>query len=147
MKSLGRNWIFALIFALSPSQVLADLTALIPESTIAVIAEETSGVAAKRNLDTITLYHRTRASSQPEVVAERAVVELGAAGIISYAPNQKSAWWKEDDRLVEGKRTVGESRHWLLAECRAQCRASTGWLEPGDVAAYLAALERIGAVL
>ena len=185
---------------------------MIPESTIAVIADETSGVAAKRNLDTITLYHRTRASSQfrqaaehvlarlkaygfedaeileypadgktmfgtqksrfawnvdfaelweldgdgqrvkrhgswealplsvaqdsvsgkvkttlvdigagtadadyagkdlagrlvltssqPEVVAERAVGELGAAGIISYAPNQKSAWWKEDDRLV-----------------------------------------------
>lgn len=39
-------------------------------------------------------------SSQPESVAERAVGELGAAGIISYAPNQRSAWWKEDDRLV-----------------------------------------------
>jgi len=39
-------------------------------------------------------------SSQPEVVVERAVGELGAAGIISYAPNQKSAWWKQDDRLV-----------------------------------------------
>tara|TARA_R110002049_G_scaffold306252_3_gene504388 strand:+ start:801 stop:2831 length:2031 start_codon:yes stop_codon:yes gene_type:complete len=39
-------------------------------------------------------------SSQPEAVVERAVGELGAAGIISYAPNQKSAWWKEDDRLV-----------------------------------------------
>ena len=39
-------------------------------------------------------------SSQPEAVVERAVGELGAAGIISYAPNQRSAWWKEDDRLV-----------------------------------------------
>lgn len=39
-------------------------------------------------------------SSQPETVAERAVGELGAAGIVSYAPNQRSAWWKEDDRLV-----------------------------------------------
>jgi len=39
-------------------------------------------------------------SSQPEAVVERAVGKLGAAGIISYAPNQKSAWWKEDDRLV-----------------------------------------------
>ncbi|MDH3990796.1 MAG: DUF4910 domain-containing protein, partial [Gammaproteobacteria bacterium] len=39
-------------------------------------------------------------SSQPGSVAERAVGELGAAGIISYAPNQRSAWWKEDDRLV-----------------------------------------------
>ena len=39
-------------------------------------------------------------SSQPEAVVDRAVGELGAAGIISYAPNQRSAWWKEDDRLV-----------------------------------------------
>ena len=39
-------------------------------------------------------------SSQPGAVAGRAVGELGAAGIVSYAPNQKSAWWKEDDRLV-----------------------------------------------
>jgi hypothetical protein len=39
-------------------------------------------------------------SSQPEDVVEWAVGELGAAGIISYAPNQRSAWWKEDDRLV-----------------------------------------------
>ena len=203
-------WIFALI-AITFS-VHADLTRLIPESTIAVIAGETSGVSAKRNLDTITLYHRTRASSQfrqaaehvlgrlqeygfenakiieypadgktmfgtqksrpswnvefaelweldangkrverlgswesmplsvaqdsisgkaigslvdigpgiadsdyagktlkgklvltssqPGAVVERAVGEMGAAGIISYAPNQKTAWWKEDDRLV-----------------------------------------------
>ena len=39
-------------------------------------------------------------SSQPGTVAGRAVGELGAAGIVSYAPNQRSAWWKEDDRLV-----------------------------------------------
>jgi hypothetical protein len=39
-------------------------------------------------------------SSQPEAVVERAVGKLGAAGIVSYAPNQRSAWWKQDDRLV-----------------------------------------------
>jgi hypothetical protein len=193
----------------------ADLTDLVPEAVLKQIAEETSGEAAKRNLDTITLQHRMRASSQftaatnhvvsmltaygldevdvleypadgktmfgtqksrpvwdvrfaelwelsdvngekvrtrrlgdwssvplslaqdslsgeatttlvdigagtsdadyagkrirgklvltssqPESVAERAVGELGAAGIVSYAPNQRSAWWKEDDRLV-----------------------------------------------
>ena len=39
-------------------------------------------------------------SSQPGAVAERAVGRLGAAGIVSYAPNQRSAWWLEDDRLV-----------------------------------------------
>jgi hypothetical protein len=39
-------------------------------------------------------------SSQPGAVANQAVRERGAAGIISYAPNQRSAWWLEDDRLV-----------------------------------------------
>jgi hypothetical protein len=193
----------------------ADLTDLVPEDVLKQIAEETSGEAAKRNLDTITLQHRMRAStqfdnatahvlamlarygldevgtleypadgetmfgtqksrrvwevrsaelwelgevngetvrvkrlgdwssvplslaqdslsgeatttlvdigagrsdadyagkdvrgklvltsSQPGAVADRAVGEFGAAGIISYAPNQRSAWWLEDDRLV-----------------------------------------------
>ena len=38
--------------------------------------------------------------SQPGAVVDLAVGKYGAAGIISYAPNQRSAWWKEDDRLV-----------------------------------------------
>ncbi|NOX96052.1 MAG: DUF4910 domain-containing protein, partial [Alphaproteobacteria bacterium] len=33
-------------------------------------------------------------------VVDLAIAEHGAAGIISYAPNQRSAWWREDDRLV-----------------------------------------------
>ncbi|GAB4541578.1 MAG: hypothetical protein Tsb0010_18990 [Parvularculaceae bacterium] len=39
-------------------------------------------------------------SSQPGPVASLAVGRYGAAGIISYAPNQRTAWWKEDERLV-----------------------------------------------
>ena len=39
-------------------------------------------------------------SSQPGIVAPLAVDERGAAGIVSYAQNQKSAWWKEDETLV-----------------------------------------------
>jgi len=39
-------------------------------------------------------------SSQPEAVVDIAVGRYGAAGIVSYAPNQRSAWWKEDDRLI-----------------------------------------------
>ncbi len=207
--------VLALLVLLMTSAANADIRELIDEETLRIIAEETSGEAAKRNLDTITLQHRMRASSQfdlatqhiveqlqhygldevdvleyaadgktmfgtqksrpiwdvraaelwevrdtegkqirvrkfgdwdavpltlaqdslsadvtaalidigsgtldeeyagkdlkgklvltssqPEAVVERAVGELGAAGIISYAPNQKSAWWKEDDRLV-----------------------------------------------
>ena len=193
----------------------ADIRELVPESVLKQIAEEISGIEAKRNLDTLTLYHRMRASaqfdqatahvvqqlqrygmdeaeviefvadgetmfgtqksrfvwnvefaelweltvrngelsrqrrlgswdamplslaqdslsgevtatlvdigagtsdedyddkeiegrlvltsSQPGAIVDRAVGQLGAAGIISYAPNQKSAWWKQDDRLV-----------------------------------------------
>jgi hypothetical protein len=203
-----------LLFLVS-STAVADIRELVPEDVLKSIAEETSGEAAKRNLDTITLQHRMRASSQfdaatqhilerlehygldevgtldyaadgktmfgtqksrpvwdvrfaqlwevqdeggemrrvrklgdwdsvpltlaqdslsgdvtaslvdigngmeeadydgkdlkgklvltssqPEDVVERAVGQLGAAGIISYAPNQKSAWWRQDDRLV-----------------------------------------------
>ncbi len=207
--------VLAALLALVPLSANADIRTLIAEDVLMSIAEETSGEAAKRNLDTITLQHRMRASSQfeaatqhiveqlrgygldyvdvlefaadgetlfgtqksrpawnvrfaqlwevrdeggamhrvrkfgdwdsvpltlaqdsvsgdvttslvdigsgttdadfagknlhgklvltssqPEAVAERAVGELGAVGIISYAPNQKSAWWKQDDRLI-----------------------------------------------
>ena len=39
-------------------------------------------------------------SSQPEDIVDLAVGRYGAAGIVSYAANQRSAWWKEDERLV-----------------------------------------------
>jgi hypothetical protein len=39
-------------------------------------------------------------SSQPGEVAHLAVTERGAAGIVSWAQNQKSAWWGEDASLV-----------------------------------------------
>lgn len=210
-----RNISCILCFIFSATCVQADIRDLVPEEVLKQIAEESSGEAAKRNLDTITLQHRMRASnqfdaatshvlsmleqydldeiqrltypadgetmfgtqksrpvwavrsaelwemsasggdtrrvrrlgdwssvplslaqdslsgevsttlidigrgvsdadyagkdisgklvltsSQPGSVVEKAVGELGAAGIISYAPNQRSAWWKEDDRLV-----------------------------------------------
>ncbi len=39
-------------------------------------------------------------SSQPGAVAPLAVGRHGAAGIVSWAQNQRSAWWGEDTRLV-----------------------------------------------
>jgi aminopeptidase YwaD len=39
-------------------------------------------------------------SSQPGAVAPLAVGRFGAAGIVSYAQNQKTAWWGEDENLV-----------------------------------------------
>ena len=40
------------------------------------------------------------AAAQPGAVAAIAVAKLGAAGIVSYAQNQKTAWWGEDENLV-----------------------------------------------
>ena len=39
-------------------------------------------------------------SSQPEGAYALAVERFGAAGIISYAPNQVTGWWREDETLV-----------------------------------------------
>lgn len=39
-------------------------------------------------------------ASQPGAVASLAVEKYGAAGIVSYAQNQRSAWWKENENLV-----------------------------------------------
>ncbi|MTI41723.1 M28 family peptidase [Fulvivirga lutimaris] len=39
-------------------------------------------------------------SSQPESVVPLAIEKYGAAGIISYAQNQVTAWWKEDENLI-----------------------------------------------
>src|SRR5262249_31273611 len=38
----------------------------------------------------------------PSACHRLAVEELGAAGLVSYAPNQASAWWRDDQDLVRG---------------------------------------------
>ena len=40
------------------------------------------------------------AAAQPGAVAALAVERFGAAGIVSYAQNQVTAWWQEDENLV-----------------------------------------------
>jgi hypothetical protein len=39
-------------------------------------------------------------SAQPGPVQDLAVGKFGAAGIVSYARNQKTAWWGEDENLI-----------------------------------------------
>ena len=39
-------------------------------------------------------------SAQPEAAAGLAVHKYGAAGIVSWAQNQKQAWWGEDESLI-----------------------------------------------
>lgn len=40
------------------------------------------------------------ASAQPGAVAKLAVEKFGAAGILSYAQNQRTGWWRENENLV-----------------------------------------------
>ncbi len=40
------------------------------------------------------------AGAQADAVQNLAVAKFGAAGIVSYAANQRTAWWKLDDTLV-----------------------------------------------
>jgi aminopeptidase YwaD len=40
------------------------------------------------------------AATQPGAVQDLAVGKFGAAGIVSYAQNQKTAWWGEDENLI-----------------------------------------------
>jgi hypothetical protein len=40
------------------------------------------------------------AGAQADAVQRIAVEKLGAAGIVSYAANQRTAWWKQDETLV-----------------------------------------------
>ena len=39
-------------------------------------------------------------SAQPGVVQDLAVGKFGAAGMVSYAQNQKTAWWGENENLI-----------------------------------------------
>jgi aminopeptidase YwaD len=39
-------------------------------------------------------------SQQPEAVQRLAVDRFGAVGIVSYAQNQRTAWWGEDENLI-----------------------------------------------
>ncbi|HEV8385749.1 MAG TPA: M28 family peptidase, partial [Candidatus Acidoferrales bacterium] len=40
------------------------------------------------------------AAAQPGAVARLAVGKFGAAGIVSYAQNQRTAWWGENENLI-----------------------------------------------
>lgn len=76
---------------LSPQSTLADITRLLEAPTLLALAEESSGVEAKRNLDTITLYHRTRASSQFRSAAEHVYKSLHSYGMTDVEMLQYSA--------------------------------------------------------
>ena len=47
----------------------------------------------------------------PSACHREAVEQRGAAGLVSYASNQKSAWWRDDQDLVRWGHLDGRGRH------------------------------------
>src|SRR5882762_9538750 len=54
------------------------------------------------------------ASAQPGAIQDLAVGKFGAAGIVSYAQNQKTAWWGEDENLIRWGHLETFSEHKTL---------------------------------
>jgi hypothetical protein len=55
------------------------------------------------------------ASAQPGAVQDLAVGRFGAVGIVSYAQNQKTAWWGEDENLIRWGHLETFSEHKTFA--------------------------------
>jgi aminopeptidase YwaD len=54
-------------------------------------------------------------SASPGAVQDLAVGKFGAAGIVSYAQNQKNAWWGEDENLIRWGHLETFTEHKTLA--------------------------------
>jgi len=73
-------------------------------------------------------------SSQPEAVQELAVGQHGAAGIISWAQNQRTAWWGDDETLLRWGhlKTFSEHPTFAFMVTPARARAWQGRLRAGE---------------
>ncbi|HVS01906.1 MAG TPA: M28 family peptidase, partial [Thermoanaerobaculia bacterium] len=73
-------------------------------------------------------------SSQPGAVQALAVGRFGAAGIVSWAQNQRSAWWGEDESLVRWGHldTFLEPRTFAFMVSPAQARAWQARMAAGE---------------
>ena len=81
-------------------------------------------------------------SSQPEAVAKLAVTERGAAGIVSWAQNQRTAWWGEDESLIRwGHLSTWEDPTFAFMVTPAQARAWQARLAKGEAVRLRAKVE------
>lgn len=73
-------------------------------------------------------------SSQPGAVADLAVGRYGAVGIVSYAQNQRSAWWGENENLVRWGHltTFSETKTFGFMVSLKQARALQQRLAQGE---------------
>ena len=78
--NLSRKTLAVLLLLVSVT-TQADLRDFISADTLKQIAEETSGEAAKRNLDTVTLQHRMRSGSQFDIASQHIYDTLKGYGL------------------------------------------------------------------
>ncbi|HEX8064420.1 MAG TPA: M28 family peptidase [Allosphingosinicella sp.] len=72
-------------------------------------------------------------SGQPEAAARLAVTERGAAGIVSWAQNQKSGWWGDDESLIRwGHLSTWEDPTFAFMVSPARARAWQARLAKGE---------------
>jgi aminopeptidase YwaD len=79
--------------------------AFMPSTQLQQFAQEVSGEAAKRNLDTIALYHRTRGSEQFRQSSEFILSQLKAYGyqdveIMAFPANGKTMFGTQKSRFA-----------------------------------------------
>src|SRR5579859_7561029 len=82
----------AMPIVLAEDSESADLTADLVDVGEGTKDADYSGKNVKRKI--------VLASAQPGAVQDLAIGKFGAAGIVSYAQNQKTAWWGEDENLI-----------------------------------------------
>jgi aminopeptidase YwaD len=89
----------------------ADIRVLVAEDVLLQIAEETSGEAAKRNLDTITLQHRMRGSDQFAAATEHVLkklreYDLDEVELLTYPADGKTMFGTQKSRPVWSVRSA-----------------------------------------
>src|SRR3954453_1028681 len=81
-------------------------------------------------------------SSQPGAVAHEAVTVRGAAGIVSWAQNQKSGWWGDDQSLVRwGHLDTWDDPTWAFMVAPARAHAWQARLAKGETIRLRAKVE------
>ena len=144
---------------LSASALAAQTPApppLLPEPAVRALAAEVSGVAAKRNLQDLTLFHRMRGSRGFRAAAERVrdrareyglaeveILELPADGTIFYGTQRSRPAWDADfaelweqrqdgNTWVDGERIASwEARPIVLAQDSASGEAAAELIDVG----------------
>ena len=97
--------LFVAVISLATAVASADIRDLVPLGVLKQIAEEVSGEAAKRNLDTITLQHRMRASSQFDAATAHILAQLEHYGLqevkrLTYPADGKTMFGTQKSRPV-----------------------------------------------